>query len=334
MKLLRAPASGRERAGGGQQVQEPLGRAEAAHPPQHRLAGVLERQVEVGRDARRGRDRLDQAGSRLGRLQVRRPHPHDAVDGGELRQQLLQRARVAQVLAVRGGVLADQHQLADAGLGQPLGLGEQLVGGTGDERAAERRDRAERAAPVAAARELQRGHRAGVEPVPQHRAQVRRGVLVDGRRGVPRHGDTRAAAGDRGQRQQFAPVARRVRGDRLAREHRVQPGGDVGVVVEAQHGLRLGEAVGQLTPVPLGHAAGRDHLGAGVGGGEQRLDRVVLGLLHEPAGVDEHDVGALAVGGHLPAVAVQPRGQLLRVDLVARAAQGQERDAPAGFGGS
>jgi hypothetical protein len=125
-----------------------------------------------------------------------------------------------------------------------------------------------------------------------------------------------------------------VRVERLAGEHGVQPGGDVGVVVEAQHRLRLGEAVGQLAPVPLGHAPGRDHLGAGVGRGEQRLDRVVLGLLHETAGVDEDHVGALAVGGHLPAVAVQPRGQLLRVDLVARAAQGEERDAPAGFGGS
>ena len=78
MTLLRAPASGVERADRREQVEEPLGRAEPAHPAQHRLAGVLERQVEVRRDAGRGGDRLDQAGPGLGRLQVADPHPDDA----------------------------------------------------------------------------------------------------------------------------------------------------------------------------------------------------------------------------------------------------------------
>ena len=42
------------------------------------LAGVLEGQVEVGRDARRGGHRLDQRGPHLGRLQVGHPDPDDA----------------------------------------------------------------------------------------------------------------------------------------------------------------------------------------------------------------------------------------------------------------
>ena len=219
MTLLRTPAVRRQRADLGQQVEEAVGGAEPTHPAQHRLAGVLEGQVEVGRDARRGGDRLDQPRPGLGRLQVAGPDPDDAVDRGELRQQLLQQPGVAEVLAVRGGVLADQDQLADALLGQPLRLGEQLVGRAGDERAAEGGDGAERAAPVAAAGQLERGDRAGVEPAAQHRTQVRRGVR-GGRRGVGAGGrlpspwprdTTPLRAGHRGQRQQLPTVPGGVR---------------------------------------------------------------------------------------------------------------------------
>ena len=56
-----ARAGGRsERAHAGKQVEEPLAAAEPPHPPQHRLARVLERQVEVRRDTRRAGDRLHQ----------------------------------------------------------------------------------------------------------------------------------------------------------------------------------------------------------------------------------------------------------------------------------
>ena len=67
---------------------------------------------------------------------------------------------------------------------------------------------------------------------------------------------------DRRDRQQPAPVLRRVRGGPLPRHDGPQPGGDVGVVVEAEHGVRLGQRVGQLGAVPLGDAAdGDDGLG-------------------------------------------------------------------------
>ena len=83
-----------------EQSQEALGVAEPSHPSQHRAAGVLERQVEVRRDAGRARDRLDQPGPDLGGLEVGHPHPLDAVDGGDLRQQGLQEPQVAEVLSV------------------------------------------------------------------------------------------------------------------------------------------------------------------------------------------------------------------------------------------
>ena len=71
-------------------------------------------------------DDLEQARPQLGRLQVGDPHAGDALDRGELGQQLLQRAQVAEVLAVGRRVLADQHQLGDALRGQPLRLAEHL----------------------------------------------------------------------------------------------------------------------------------------------------------------------------------------------------------------
>ena len=105
---------------------------------------------------------------------------------------------------------------------------------------------------------------------------------------VPGHGDRRrrrgAATGVSGSSSRRS----RGRGPRAARRPApsVEPGRDVGVVVEAEHRVGLGQRLGQLPAVPLGHAAGRDHLGAGLGGGEQGVDRVLLGLLHEAAGVD------------------------------------------------
>ena len=74
----------------------------------------------------------------------------------------------------------------------------------------------------------------------------------------------------------------------------VEPRGDVGVGVEAEHGVGLGQRLGQLVAVALGQAADRDDLLAGVGGGQHGVDRVLLGRVDEAAGVDQHDVGVVA----------------------------------------
>ena len=207
----------------------------------------------------RGRDRLDQAGPSLGRLQVGHPDPLDAVDRGQLGQQRLEQPQVAEVLAVGRGVLADQEQLArrPASASQ-RGLGEHVGGPPGDERAAEGRDRAERAAPVAAGGQLQRRHRAAVEPAAHARGPVAGAAAAAGRRGVP--GATPPAAarstGVIGSSvRRSCGVCGRVR---LAGQDVVEPGGDVGVVVEAEHGVGLGQRLGELLAVPLGQAADRD----------------------------------------------------------------------------
>ena len=179
-----------------QQAEERLGVPEAPHPPQHRVGGVLEGQVEVGRHPGGARDRGHQPWPGLRRLQVGDPDALDPVHGGELGQHGLQQPQVAEVLAVRRGVLADQEELVGALLGQPACLGQHVGGTTGDERAAEGGDRAERAPAVAPGGELQRGHRAGVQAAAVPVAGlVRRGVDPLGRR----------------DRQQLAAVLRRVR---------------------------------------------------------------------------------------------------------------------------
>ena len=162
--------------------------------------------------------RLEQAGPHLGRLQVGHPHPLDALDGGQLGQQLLEQREVAEVLAVRRRVLADEEQLAHALLPQPARLGDDVGGPARDERPAEHRDRAERAPPVAAAGDLQRRPRARVEP----RAHELLAVVAWPGHARRRPGGTRAV--DRRQRQQHAPVG-------AAR-------GDVGGVAAAHRGWR------------------------------------------------------------------------------------------------
>lgn len=111
-----------------QQLQEAVGAAEAPHRPQHTGRRVLEGQIEVGRDLVGAGEHVDQAGPQLRGLEVADPDPLDAVDGRQLRQQRLQQADVAEVLAVGGVVLGDQHDLLDALPGQPARLPEHIGG--------------------------------------------------------------------------------------------------------------------------------------------------------------------------------------------------------------
>ena len=255
-------------------------------------------------------------GPRLGGLQVGHPHPLDAVDGGELGQQGLEQTQVAEVLAVGRGVLRDQEQLADTLAGQPPRLGEHVGGSAAHERAAEGRDRAERAAAVAAAGQLERRQRAGLEP---RRGGTTLGALAAARSTGLIGSSSRRSWGVCGWWVSPATID-------------AQPGRDVGVVVEAEHGVGLGQRLGELLAVALGQAADRhDGLAAGpvrleVGGLEQRVDGVLLGCLDEAAGVDHHRVGLGGVGDEAEPVGGQPTGQLLGVDLVAGAPEGEQRD--------
>lgn len=156
------------------------------------------------------------------------------------------------------------------------------------------------------------------------------------RRTVPRQRHVRAGllALDRAQRQQLAAVARGVRGVDAAVEDGLQAVGDVGVVVEAQHTVRLGQCLGQLLAVPLGHAADGDHgLGPAVVleivGFEKGVDGVLLGDLDESAGVDDCDIRVGGFLDELPAVRCQAACKLLRVHLVTGAAKSDKGDGTA-----
>ena len=130
-----------------------------------------------------------------------------------------------------------------------------------------------------------------------------RRLRADRRVGVTghRHRPGRALPGHRADRQQGAPVDRGVRGRAVAVDDVAEQRGEVGVGVEAEDSVGLGERGGQFVAVALGHAADGHHLGAGVGRGEQGVDRVLLGAGDERAGVDDHDVGRGVVGDQLVA---------------------------------
>ena len=122
----------------------------------------------------------------------------------------------------------------------------------------------------------------------------------------------------------------------LAPDDRAEPGGDVGVVVEAQDGVGLRQRLGEVLAVALGQAAdGHDGLGTAagllqlgleVGRLQQRVDRVLLGRLDEAAGVHDHGVGVGGVVDEQEAVGLEPAGELLGVDLVAGAPERHHRD--------
>jgi hypothetical protein len=297
------------------QVEEALGRAAPAHAPQHGGAGVLQREVEVAADHRVGGHLLEQAGRELVGLEVVEPHPAQAVDGGQVAQQVDQGLAAAQVLAVAGGVLGHQADLGDALAGQPGDLVEDLGRPPGAEPPPERRDGAERAVPVAALGQLDQGHRpAGGRP---------------GRERRPGRG--------REHHRQRSPPRRDQRGLGRGRRPSEQLGKPT-VVGKGHDGVGLGQLGPQLLGVPLGQAPGDQHRpGPPVllqgGRVQHRLDRLPLGRLHERAGVDDHRVGLLGVGHHPVAAGRQQPGRVLGVDLVAPAPEGDDGDGRGRGGG-
>ena len=139
----------------------------------------------------------------------------------------------------------------------------------------------------------------------------------------------RLLAAGRAHRQQRAAVPGHVRGPLLAREHVVEAGGDVGVVVEAEHlgvDVLFGEGGGELGSVALGQAPDGGDLDARSGRLDHLVDGLLLGRLDEAAGVDEDDVRVLALVAQRPPARRQAGGELLGVHLVARAAEGNQAD--------
>jgi hypothetical protein len=266
--------------------------APAPHAAHEGRRHVLERQVEV-RDAGVA-DGVDQRVVEVRRVEVQEPDAlHPLGHGGhEGDQRPLADPLVAPVA---GQVLGDEDDLADAALRERLDLGQHAVERSGPLGTPEARDGAEPAGLVAPLRHLHVGpRRAGRGP--------RQLEQVEGR-------DGRAGGA----------------GGRLAAERDRHP--------EARHGIRLGQRVGQLLAVALGQAA-RDHEagapGLAPGQVQDDLDGLLPGLLDERAGVHDDEVGRRGVVDGRHPVGQQGPDELVRVDLVLRAAQGldEERAVP------
>ena len=144
--------------------------------------GVLERDVEIGQHLALGHQRDDLVDMRVG-VDIVQPHP-----GAELAELLGEveefgadlavapRALgVFDVDAIGRGVLRDDQQFLDAGLDQPLGLAQHVVGRARDEVAAQLRDDAEGAAVVAAFGNLQIGvvARRQLDALRRHQVEIR-----------------------------------------------------------------------------------------------------------------------------------------------------------------
>ena len=303
-----------------EQPEERLGVAEAAHPAQHRVRGVLEGQVEVRRHARRRGDRGDQPRTRLGGLEVGHPHPLDPVDGGQLGQQRLQQAQVAEVLAVGGGVLRDQEQLPGS-LRRPASGPRRARRRAGARRTSRGRPGSRRRCSAGRSRRP-----ASAAPSVRRRAatlrrsdRVRAGTPArrpapPGRSAAAGAGPA-ACAGAGSRRPGSSAAGRRCRGSRRSRARRRPP-------AARWPARRRTARPGSPRPPRPGCVPGVLE----VGRGQQRVDRVLLGRLDEAAGVHHDGLGVLGVLDEPEAAGLEPSGELLGVDLVAGAAERHHRD--------
>ena len=262
---------------------------------------MLDGHVDVIQDLGRVADRGDEVvGHTLG-LQVEDPDPavvgpHDV---GNAPQQPRQAPLALEVGAPDAGVLADEHDLADAALHELADLGEDLVLAARVVAAADVGDRAEGAEAVAAVGDLDVG--AGTLDGAQHVAGKGR-LAGRGRVGV------------------------------LEAEHRADDGDDAVLLVGADERGDLGELLVEGLSVARGDAAAHDDgapadaVGRRLGEVEGGLDRLGGGGREERAGVDDRDVAVGGVRGLLEARGEQQRPHAVGVDLVLGAAQGDEED--------
>ena len=249
----------------GDDLLHPARRHRPAHRAQHAVVAVLHRHVEVRHHAR-ARPAGDEAVVDVRGVEVHGPDPRH-LRIGEREQQIGDVPVAGEIAAIGQRVLGDEDGLLDPARGEPLHLGDHVPDGAAAVAAAELRDRAERAAHVAALGDLHVGiGRARAE-------EARRGRVVE--------------------------IARRRRG------HPVLPA--VGLVHEVHDAVQLGGAedgvdfrdLGEdVLPVALGEAAGHDErAGAApllqLGQVEDGVDRLLAGAVDEGAGIDHQALGGL-----------------------------------------
>lgn len=124
-----------------------------------------------------------------------------------------------------------------------------------------------------------------------------------------------------------------MRGDGSARDDVLQPTGDVGISIEAEHRGHLRERIRERAAVTIGQAADRDHGATYLRRPQQGINRVLLRRCHETTRVHHDNVDVAIVTGDPPPFGAELAGELLRVDLVARATERDERSGGRRSGG-
>ena len=103
-------------ADAGDDLGEALAAPPTLHAAQQPRRRVLQREIEVRDDRRQLEHRRDERVLHLGRIEVEQPHAREAVRAQRIEpaQQRCERTRLADVAAVPGEVLGDEHDLGDA----------------------------------------------------------------------------------------------------------------------------------------------------------------------------------------------------------------------------
>ena len=256
----------------------------AVHGRELGVGNVLERNVEVFADFRFRGHHFDHLVGESGGVGVVEAYPRDAVDEAQAAQQLGQHPPSVEVDAVIGRVLRDDHQFPNSLCGEFAGLLLQLLHRDGDVAAADERNGAVAAFPVAALRDFQIG------------------VVL------------------RGGQAAFGGQRRVLRGPQCADDAVPCAGAEVfvhlGNLGPQFVGVAFREASHDEQPFDLPGLLGRRRA-------QNHVDRLLLGVADESAGVDHHHfgIGAVAVEEDFVPGGREPRHQVLRIDGVLRTAE-------------
>ena len=264
--------------------------AAAVHPFQHRVVDVLNRQINIAANIGRVCDDVQQLLAGFLRIAVEDAQPVHAVDFRRLLHQLRQLRSAAEVHAVARRVLRNEDVLLHALLGQTFDFAEDVGFGAGAVRAADFRNRAERAAVRAALAD------AGVRGVGRGGQHAVVGVV-----GVVVH-----AVG-------LAHAAKRL----------FQRVGQLLILVDAHQQVDFRNLLHQILLVALGKAA-RDHQRTALADllvprhVENRVDGLLLRRRDEPAGVHHQHIRLRGIVRQLiPVLPQQPqRGLAIHAVLI------------------